>query len=170
MKLENGLICEKMTNIKNKETFEVRDQMVWVDLCVECCEVWFSGKRWENCFISEGVTTPKLAVELSKKSGWSQTAGLFIAEKYGWNAKDWHGTMAEKSRQMIMEELIKSSFGCPFMITLPQITSVFKPDVYHQYVTQPIDFFVPEETRSGWSVSTKFKWNYFDRRSFCGLL
>ena len=109
--LENGLMCEKIPFIKNPGIFEICDNTVWVDRCVETCEVWFQGKQWQTTSISEGVTTPKYAVLTSKANDWTMTAGLFIAEQYGCNASDWHSTFVGKGRKIIMEELIKNCFG-----------------------------------------------------------
>lgn len=95
--------------------------------------------------MSEGVTTPKQAVLLAKDSGWTKTAGFFIEQLYHWNAKDWHGSIAGKSRSVIMQELISDMFRAPAIGPLPAKTGVFKPDVYHQYVTESIDLFVPKD-------------------------
>lgn len=142
--LENGLNCEQVSNVKNPEIFLV-DGKVWVDRCIVVGELWFKNKAIPFDAISEGVTTPKDAVALSEQSNWTKTAGFFIAEKYGFNAKDWHAGMCGKNRQTIMEETIKTSLGLPCSILFPNNNTDFKSDVYHQYTTESIDFFCPNE-------------------------
>lgn len=143
--MENGLCVEKLTNIKNRDIFELYDGNVWVDRCLIDGEIWYGGQMWNIGGISEGVTTPKSEVQLSESTNWTKTAGSFIAEKYKLNAKDWHGGMAGKGRQVIMKEAIERALGLPFKLSVPEKKSVFKPDVYHLYKTESIDFFVPEE-------------------------
>jgi len=149
--LENGLMLENVPNVKNPNTFALHEQSdeqnnaVWVDRCVEVGEIWFQDKMWCMTAISQGVTTPANEVLSSEKSAWTKTAGAFIAEKYGYNAKDWHGSICGKGRQTIMEELTKSAFGLPYSISIPQQKSNFIPEVYHQYVTESVDFFASAE-------------------------
>lgn len=139
--LENGLMYEKIPTIKNPQIFAALDGMVWVDRCIVVGEIWFHQEQWKFNAISEGVTTPLDTVILSEKSNWSKTAEYFIAEKYGFNAKDWHTNISGKSRQTIMIELIKNAFGLPYSIKIPIAVSNFKNDVYHKYITEPINFF-----------------------------
>ena len=169
--LENGLIPEKHLGFKNPDTF-LDKGVVWVDRCCVIGEIWFQKKSWNIMGFSEGVTTPLNEVMCAAKTNWSKTAGSFIAEKYGWNAKDWHIGICGKGRQVIMTEAIRNSFGSapvhkiknepnePMEIELPVETkhvrksaqqsfslpariSDFKPDTHHHYFTESIDFFVP---------------------------
>jgi len=144
--LENGLIEKEIIDVRNSNIF-LCDGKVWVDLCFSVCEIWFQGNLWSTSAISEGVLTPIYEVELSKKTNWSQTAGSFIAKNYGWNAKDWHGSISGKGRQTIMTETVKNSFGLYTEVKLPEITLQFKPDTHHQYDSEPIDFFVPTDIK-----------------------
>lgn len=146
--LENGLMPEKMLDVKNPDIFLDSDNgndIVWVDRCVVVCEIIFDGKRMTTMAISEGVTTPREAVKSAANTNWSKTAGSFIAETYKWNAKDWHGSIAGKGRQIIMLETIQSSLKFPVEILIPEKTGKFKPDVYHQYVSESVDFFASKE-------------------------
>jgi non-canonical (house-cleaning) NTP pyrophosphatase len=144
--LENGLFMQNIEHVNNPETFLFdNDHSVYVDRCVAIVEMWFNGNEWISNGVSQGVTTPRDAVILSEKSNWSQTAGFFIAEKYGWNPKDWHLSICGKGRQTIMEDLIKSIFRLPYSFPIPCKISNFKPDLYLQYVTEPIDFFCSSE-------------------------
>lgn len=143
--LENGIMKERVHVLNNPEIFKNPDETVWVDRCIETGEIWFEGQQWEFSAISEGVTAPKNEVELSLKSGWAKTAGSFISGQYGWNAQDWHGGIAGKGRQRIMEELSLVALGLPYTLPLPQNGEEFKPNVYHDYVSEEMQFFVPKE-------------------------
>lgn len=152
--LENGLIFEKVNNVKNPAIFSVDEQYVWIDRSFVVGEIWLNCKTWNISAISEGVTTPKFEVLQAEQTGWTQTAGSFIAKKYGWNAKDWHGSICGKGRQIIMTETIRKAFGSVAnvmnnrgRVALPAKMSEFKADVHHQYVTEPVDFFVPTDIK-----------------------
>lgn len=109
--MENGLIPEVVHNLRNPETFLLKDKFAYVDRCIIVGHVVLKNKLWPFTSVSVGVTTPRECVELAEKSNWSKTAGSFIAEKYQWNPKDWHGSIAGKSRQTIMEEAILLALG-----------------------------------------------------------
>ncbi len=109
--MENGLFKEQVKNLHNSEIFKNNDNTVWIDRCVVVAQIIFNQQKWDSQSVSVGVTTPKDCVELAEKEKWQKTAGSFIAEKYKWNAKDWHGSIAGKGRQFIMEEAILSAFG-----------------------------------------------------------
>lgn len=146
--LENGICLENVSNLKNSDIFEVEPGKAWVDRCVCISEVWARGHKYKFMGVSEGVTTPRETVKLSEQSNWNKTAGSFIAEIYKFNAKDWHGSMAGKGRLQIMTELIQNIFKASSnsnAIPIPIKTSTFKPDVYHQYNSKQIDFFVPRD-------------------------
>lgn len=147
--LENGICLEKVSNLKNPDVFEVRPNSgeSWVDRCYCISEIWLGAHKWTLTGISEGVTTPRDTVKMSEESGWTKTAGSFIAEIYKWNAKDWHGSIAGKGRLPIMKELIQSVFVSNHhcAVAVPVKTATFKPDVYHQYETEQVDFFVPKD-------------------------
>lgn len=145
--MENGLIKEQIFEVKNPLIFEDDQNQVWIDRCVVVGEIWIENARIPFSAVSEGVTTPKESVMLSEQSKWTKTAGFFIAEKYGFNAKDWHSSMCGKTRQSIMEETITTALGLSHSVLLPMssISQNFKSDVYHQYVTESIDFFCPKE-------------------------
>src|SRR5271154_892600 len=131
--LENGLIQEHVPYIKNREIFVNSNDMVWVDRCVVLGEVLFCDNCWHLDIISNGVTTPKAEVKLSEESNWSKTAGSFIATKYGWNAKDWHGAICGTGILEIMTDGIECALGLPFAIPPKPNGNVFKSDIYHQY-------------------------------------
>lgn len=143
--MENGLMVEPHPNVKNPQIFALENDQAWIDRCVVVGEIHFRDIDIPFSSISEGVTTPKDSVLLAEQSGWTKTAGSFIAEKYGLNAKDWHAGMCGKDRQTIMTETIKSALGLTCSILLPSSTKDFKGDVYHQYTTESIDFFCPKE-------------------------
>ncbi len=106
--LENGIMQEEVPNLKNPEIF-LSDGQVWVDRCVAKVQIWLDRKSWELDAVSEGVTTPKAEVAKAEASNWTKTAGTFIEETYGFPNADWHGKMAGKGRQAIMEELFKAA-------------------------------------------------------------
>ncbi len=112
--LENGIMLEKINPPKNSALFTTHTGAVWVDRCITTAEIWFNGRTWEFSAISEGVTTPKTEVEASEQTSWTQTAGAFIAKKYGWKSNNFHGDLAGKGRQEIMEDLLKAAFGLPY--------------------------------------------------------
>ena len=146
--LENGLIREQHSCIKNPQTFMIDNSQnhVWIDRCIVVGEIWFQDSMIPFSAISEGVTTPKDAVILSENSNWTKTAGFFIAEKYNFNAKDWHADICGKNRQTIMEETIKTALGLSSAeVVLTNSSQKFKSDVYHQYATESIDFFCLSE-------------------------
>ena len=147
--LENGLILEEYTGDIDANIFRQDDRRVWIDRCVCSCLIVFEDQRIHTITFSEGVTTPKAQVEQSCSSNWTKTAGSFISEKYGWNAKDWHGGICGKSRQVIMEELITNAFSKfendPCCIPIPKKEFEYKPNVFHQYNNEKIDFFVPTD-------------------------
>jgi len=144
--LENGLMIENVPHLKNKQIFELENPLtVWVDRCVVAVKIECMGVCCTFHVLSEGVTTPLNEVNLSRDSNWSQTAGSFIAKKYGWNAKDWHGGITGKGRQLIMNEAVKTAFGLPYRIPIPQQTAQHKPDVFHKYINESIDFFSSDD-------------------------
>lgn len=148
--LENGLMREVINPLKNADIFKNTDGTVWVDRCVEVGEVWYQGQVVTFGAVSEGVTTPKSAVEASEHSNWSETAGSFISKHYGWNAADWHGSIAGKGRQAIMELLAQSALGLQtYSIPAPQKIRQFDPDRdcinYHQYDQEEVAFFSPRD-------------------------
>lgn len=109
--MENGIVQEKISDLRNPQEFEDTDGKVWVDRCFVIVEVCVRNLHLESSAFSEGVTTPLKAVEAAKAENWDKTAGSFIELMYGFNAKDWHGAMAGKSREPIMKETIYAALG-----------------------------------------------------------
>jgi hypothetical protein len=159
--MENGLFVEPLPHNKplnNPEVFvpswERRDMIV--DRCCVAVRVVVVKHQQQqqhqpyvcvNVAKSEGVTTPYRQYLESAQSEWTKTAGFFIAKKYGWNEKDWHGAIAGKPRATIMTEAICAAFGLPFHMPLLPVTGAYKPDTFHQYTEQAITFFTDTETR-----------------------
>jgi Protein of unknown function DUF84 len=106
--MENGIFREVVNNMKNPAVFQEQPGEAWVDRCfvlgeVNCC----GGKKvWPLAARSIGVTTPLKAVLESFNSKLKITAGSFIAKEYGWDAKDWHKSIAGMPRQEIMYRAI----------------------------------------------------------------
>ena len=140
--LENGVMKEVVNPLTNPVQYQNADGTVWVDRCVEKGELWFQGNRVEFSAVSEGVTTPRFAVEASEASNWTKTAGSFIAERYQVNAQDWHGYIAGKGRQAIMELLAQSALGLPYRIPAPAKDRTYDPErdsgLHQQYVTDDV--------------------------------
>lgn len=148
--LENGIMREQVANLKNPGVFQTQDGTVWVDRCVAMCEIWLQGKRWSAEALSEGVTTPKAEAAKAEQANWSRTAGSFIAETYGWPSADWHGAIAGKGRELIMNELSKAALGIPpDTLSIPQVLRPYDPvrdkNIFLNYNTQMIELCTPVE-------------------------
>jgi hypothetical protein len=109
--MENGVMKEPIHNLRNPEIFKNDDNTAWVDRCIVIAEMKFNELKWYAQASSVGVTTPRDCVEGAANFKWTRTAGSFIAEKYQANAKDWHGTIAGKGREEIMNQATLSAFG-----------------------------------------------------------
>lgn len=112
--LENGIMLETVNPLNNPDMFLTESGQVWVDRCIASVEIWFGGRSWDFNNMSEGVTNPKLEVEQSKNTQWRQTVGLILHDKYGWKANDFHGDLAGKGREIIMQENLDAGFGLPY--------------------------------------------------------
>lgn len=147
--LENGIMPEHIEKLNNPQIFQTANGTTWVDRCVEVGEVWFQGHGWSLGAISEGVTTPRDEVAASERSNWAETAGSFIAKKYGWPSADWHGGIAGKGRKSIMEELARAGLGLPYSMPVPPKEREFRPDrdasLLFQYNSEPVEFFASKE-------------------------
>ena len=142
--LENGIMKEIVNPLINQAYYQNADGTVWVDRCIEAGEIWFQGNKCEFSAVSEGVTTPRFAAEASEASNWTKTAGFFIAERHQVNAQDWHGFIAGKGRQAIMELLAQSALGLPYSVVAPPKSREYNPErdaeLHHQYDTDDLTF------------------------------
>lgn len=109
--MENGIMPEKLVSVNNPQKFVTDDGITWVDRCIVRAEVYLNTLAGGGTAISVGVTTPKECVESARESNWTKTAGSFIADKYGCNPKDWHGSIAGKGRQAIIEDVCLTALG-----------------------------------------------------------
>jgi hypothetical protein len=110
--MENGLIAEQNNKLPNSELFmNAAKTSAWIDRCFVAVTATYNGSQWFGEALSVGVPTPISCVAKAEASNWEKTAGSFIEKDYGFPAKDWHGGIAGKSRQPIMEEAILSAFG-----------------------------------------------------------
>lgn len=105
--MENGIMPEVVDDLRNPQEFlDEQRQTAWVDRCYVIVKVYHKGKEFEGSAFSQGVTTPLHAVKAAEAADWEKTCGSFIEERYGFNAKDWHGQMAGVGRQKLMEDAI----------------------------------------------------------------
>lgn len=153
--LENGLIQERVLQIKNESAFNLGNNIAWVDRCIVHVEFYHANNGLSAMAMSEGVTTPKEEAALAEGSNWTKTAGSFIAAKYKVDAKNWHALFSGKGREVIMQEAIKTALGLPLRILAPRKTGQFKPDVFHQYLPQSMDFFTSREINEMLQIEKK---------------
>lgn len=106
--MENGLIAEKIPNLKNPTTFEIPGEKssAWVDRCVVQVKIRKDTREWQGEAISKGVTAPVACVKSSAETNWSETAGAFIEKTYRFDAKDWHKEMAGISRKKLISDTV----------------------------------------------------------------
>lgn len=109
--LENGLMKMRFDGINDSEIFANNDGTVYVDIAFIDIDIWFNGSFWQVKSDSQGVLTPKHAVELSERSDWKKTVGYYIGKKYKCDPKDWYSIIADKSRKLIIEDGIKHALG-----------------------------------------------------------
>jgi non-canonical (house-cleaning) NTP pyrophosphatase len=109
--MENGIMQESVPNLKNQAIFIDTEGKCWIDRCCVVVEVASSTLQLSATALSEGVTAPVSTVKDSEKTNWTKTCGFFIQKEYDFPAKDWHGKMAGKSREAIIQETIQKALG-----------------------------------------------------------
>lgn len=117
--MENGLIAEKVPNLKNPTIFEIPGvkSSAWVDRCVVLVKIWRNAREWQGEAISKGITAPVACVERARETDWSKTAGSFIQETYKLDAKDWHKEMAGISREQLISDTVLAALKNSISLT-----------------------------------------------------
>lgn len=109
--MENGVIKEEVSDLKNPDIFLDKDNKVWIDRCFVIVQVAYKTLSWEGKAYSDGVTTPLACVRDSEIAQWKETAGSFIKSSLDLNANNWHEALAGKGRPELMQEAIQRALG-----------------------------------------------------------